>query len=72
METQNTAMTTAQLAERLGVTPQCLRRWRMRGLGPAYFKFGDPVSGGVRYRESEVIAWEQSRITRTRETPADA
>lgn len=73
METQkNQMLTTDQLAERLGVPAQSVRRWRMLGLGPAYMKYGDPVRGPVRYRTEDVEAWERTKRLRTRETPVDA
>lgn len=37
-------------AERLGLSEQTLRRWRMHGIGPAWCK----LNGAVRYRDSDL------------------
>ena len=48
-----------QLADRIGVQSATLRRWRMAGItGPAFVKFGRLV----KYRLSDVIAWEESLL----------
>lgn len=46
-----------EAAEILGLSPRALDRWRSRGLGPAYYKFGS----AVRYRLSDLNAWAGSR-----------
>ena len=51
-------MTTNQVAERLGVSPQfVLGRWRDGSL-PGYRLGGD---GPLRFEESEMEAWAQAR-----------
>jgi len=57
-------LTTGQLAELLGLAPQSLRAWRLRGEGPDYAKLGGR-SGRVLYRRSDVDAWLQSRTVRS-------
>ena len=55
----NTFLDSNQLAVRIGVQPGTLRAWRMGGItGPAFVKFGRLV----KYRLSDVIAWEESLI----------
>ncbi|NBN62078.1 helix-turn-helix domain-containing protein [Microvirga tunisiensis] len=66
-------MTEGELAERLGVAAQTLRRWRLQGRGPAYMKCGDRASTAtVRYRLADIEAWERSRVAVTGEAPAVA
>lgn len=41
---------------------ETLRKWRQRGIGPAYVKLGaGGVGATVRYRPCDVDAWIQSR-----------
>lgn len=51
-------LTTAQLAELLGVTPQTVRAWRAEGEGPPYFYL---TSRTIRYRREEVDRWLSTR-----------
>jgi transposase-like protein len=51
------ALTTAQLAERWGIRPETLRRWRMQNKGPSWFRTnGD--SGHVRYPLAAIEGYE--------------
>lgn len=43
----------ADTAEILGVRPNTLDGWRVKGIGPVYRKIGR----AVRYVESDVLAW---------------
>lgn len=45
------------LADRCGVPLQTVRQWRMKGTGPR----GMAIGKYVRYRLSDVMAWEESR-----------
>lgn len=57
-------LTPSQLADRLGMAEQTLRKWRLSGTGPAYIKLGDTRNAKVRYKLEDVVAWEQAnRIT---------
>lgn len=49
-------LTDRELAVRIGVQPGTLRQWRMKGYGPPYLKVGR----AVRYRVSDVQAWERA------------
>lgn len=64
-ETQETperpVLTNQDLSERLQIPAQSLAVWRMKGLGPKYFKAGRHV----RYRLSDVLAWEQEQMEAT-------
>jgi len=51
-------ITTPQAAEYLGMKPQTLEAWRCRGGGPKFAKLGR----AVRYRQSDLDAWIESRI----------
>jgi predicted DNA-binding transcriptional regulator AlpA len=49
--------TTAELAERYGMSPLTLRNWRCAGIGPRSIKVGR----NALYPESEVARWEANR-----------
>lgn len=53
-------LSTAEVARMLGLLPQSVRRWRMTGYGPAYFRLGGP-RGRVVYRNDDVEAWLAAR-----------
>lgn len=58
----NDMLTTTDLAERLGLRPQTLRRWRWAGKGPRFVKLGPNRQGKVRYREADINTWlEESK-----------
>lgn len=61
-----TYLTPADLADRLRCSEVTLARWRREGYGPAFLKPGGRSKSHVRYRESDVQAWEAaSRMTNT-------
>ena len=47
-----------ELAQRWGLSPRSLEKWRTLGIGPAYIKVG----GAVRYRIEDVLAYERSNL----------
>ena len=47
-----------ELAARLGVPEKTPAQWATKGTGPRYARFGRHV----RYRLSDVIAWEQQQL----------
>lgn len=51
-----------QTAELLGIKPNTLEIWRVRGRGPAFVKFGSAKQCRVRYQRTAVMRWlhEQS------------
>ncbi|MGY1823757.1 helix-turn-helix transcriptional regulator [Geodermatophilus sp. SYSU D00079] len=51
--TENTFLSTTQLATELGLTPGTLRNWRVNGRGPK----GARIGGHVRYRRADIDAW---------------
>lgn len=56
-------LSTPQLAEKLGLTPNTLEKWRLRGEGPAYLRVGESQ---VRYDSRDVDAWlDTRRVTST-------
>lgn len=63
-------MTTAEVAELLGVEKRTIERWRKGGDGPPYLMIG----GTIRYHPARVQAWlascEQGTPTSTRGTPS--
>ena len=59
-------LTSAQLADRLGVSTRTLARMRAEGRGPAYIKMAPSGQGHIRYSLAAVEAWEDSlRLTNT-------
>jgi predicted DNA-binding transcriptional regulator AlpA len=44
-------------ADFLGVKPQTLDAWRLRGCGPQFFKVGRLI----KYRESDLLDWLETR-----------
>lgn len=54
-------LTSKQVSELLGVKLNTLQKWRTRGVGPKYFKFGGSNAAAVRYDRQDV---EQFRIAR--------
>lgn len=57
----NDIFDTTGAAKRLLLSKAMLERLRVRGDGPAYLKLG----GAVRYRQSDLDAWLESRVTRS-------
>lgn len=49
-----------EVAELLGVSPNTVRSWRLRRVGPPLYRIG----GAVRYDRGEVLTWLQSRHQR--------
>jgi excisionase family DNA binding protein len=49
------ALSEAEVAERLGVSPFTVRAWRRRGHGPRFMKMGR----AVRYRPEDVDAYKE-------------
>ena len=50
--------TEEELAEREHRSPETIRDWRKKGLGPKWFKPGGGRGGKVLYRNAAVLAWE--------------
>ncbi len=61
-----------ETAVMLGVKPQTLRIWRLKGIGPAYIRYGGK-SGRVVYRLQDIEEWLASNrfFSTTQETVAD-
>ncbi|MBK8208642.1 MAG: helix-turn-helix domain-containing protein [Rhodospirillales bacterium] len=47
-----------QLAERWGISPKTLERWRWLGQGPKFLKLG----GRIAYRLEDIEAYEQQQL----------
>lgn len=56
---QETHLTIKDLAEREQVPDATVYRWNSDGTGPRYLRLGRHV----RYRLSDVVAWENSRYS---------
>ena len=55
--TDRVHLDTREAAERLGLSPGTLARYRITGAGPCYYRFG----GCVRYTETDLEAWTAGR-----------
>ncbi len=54
-------LTQKQLARRWNISERTLERWRVIGHGPQFIKIG----GHVRYRLSDIVAYEDRRLARS-------
>lgn len=69
METfKETSLSAQGAADYLGINPATLLNWRTRGVGPAYIALG----GAIRYRQSDLDAWIESRRVVPGQAPAAA
>lgn len=50
-------LTSREAALRMGIRPNTLEIWRVKGIGPIYLKVGR----AVRYVESDVVDWLQAQ-----------
>ena len=50
-----------QTAAILGIKPNTLEIWRIKGKGPSFVKLGDTPQAPVRYFRSDVTEWLASR-----------
>lgn len=50
------------VAKKIGYTISALQKWRREGVGPNFLKLTDSPNGGIRYRESDVDKWIESRL----------
>ena len=58
-------LNTVEAAERIRRRPRTMTGWRMRGVGPPYFR----IEGVVLYRPADLDAWlESCRCTPERES----
>ena len=53
----DTMLSTRETAERLGVRPQTLRKWRLLGKGPRYVRLGANPQARVSYSLEAVQEW---------------
>lgn len=51
-------LTVTGLADRMGVPKKTVYQWNYSGTGPRYIRVGR----GVRYRVTDVVAWENARL----------
>lgn len=55
------ALNSDEAAALIGVTPQTLKWWRFRGLGPRFIKYGPSKRAGVAYDPADIEAWKAER-----------
>jgi predicted DNA-binding transcriptional regulator AlpA len=53
------ALTEHDVAPIIGVRVKTLRNWRVQGLGPRFVRTGRKL---VRYRLSDVLAWQEANL----------
>ena len=56
-----TKLSTEQAGVFLGVSESTLEKWRFRGFGPAYHKYGAHRSSRVVYDTADLQAWAESQ-----------
>ena len=61
----DTMLSTSQTAERLGVRPQTLRKWRLLGKGPRYVRLGASPQARVGYSFEAVQEWIEAHTFRS-------
>jgi excisionase family DNA binding protein len=61
-DTDSRHLTVEELAEREGVPVKTIYKWNGEGTGPRYLRVGIHC----RYRLSDVLAWEKSRVVDSR------
>ncbi len=54
-------LTSPQAAERLGLKPQTLRKWRCQGAGPRFVRLGTGPRARACYRLADLEAWLDAR-----------
>lgn len=52
-------ITPAQLALRWGLNINTLNQWRVAGTGPKFIRLGDGERPRIRYRMSDILAYER-------------
>jgi predicted DNA-binding transcriptional regulator AlpA len=61
-ETMTTNLITSpEAAKHLGVKPQTIRTWRLKGIGPRYIRTGMAFNARVLYRREDIEAWLEKR-----------
>ena len=58
-------LSTSETAERLGVRPQTLRKWRLLGKGPRYVRLGASPQARVSYSLEAVQEWLDAHTFRS-------
>lgn len=60
-------LTAKDLAKRWSINVQSLNNWRLKGRGPAFIKLGEGRNSHIRYREADVLAFEEKHWKETTE-----
>ena len=60
--TQTQFLTTEQIAERYGLSPNTIKSWRARDYGPEFYELPLVPYGTarIRYQLHKVLAWEEA------------
>jgi transposase len=52
-------MTSREVSEYLGISLNTLQKWRSRGIGPEFYKYGGANSAAIRYDRQSVISFRE-------------
>lgn len=58
-------LTNEEAAALIGIKPNTLEIWRVRGKGPKFIKLGESKQAPIRYRRSDVLAWLEAQTCRS-------
>ncbi|MEY9435536.1 helix-turn-helix domain-containing protein [Bradyrhizobium elkanii] len=64
-----TLLTEDDVAKRYGVTVRTVQKWRHSGVGPAYLKVGGGEKSPIRYRPSDLDAFDRKSLVSPKEQP---
>ena len=65
--TASELLSPTEVAAKIKMSPRTLQKWRCNGRGPQYVRLGH----AVRYREQDVDAWVESKLSRNSAEAAD-
>lgn len=54
-------LTNIEVADMLGIKPNTLEIWRLKGKGPKFKKMGKEKQAPIRYDEAQVLAWLEAQ-----------
>ena len=54
-------LSTVEVARKIGVKPQTVRKWRVLGCGPKYVRLGNKLKGRALYQRDMVEQWLADR-----------
>lgn len=67
----NDMLNEREAAKVLGVTPIIMQRWRQKGMGPRYIKYGETQQARIRYQRSDLEAYKNQHAVEPKGTQGD-